>query len=59
MRGFKRLCAVFIGLSVAYVWSPAASALELNFYKIASGSRGGVYFPVASAIAKSISNPPG
>ncbi|MBO6521265.1 MAG: TAXI family TRAP transporter solute-binding subunit [Rhodospirillales bacterium] len=32
---------------------------DLRFFKIASGSRGGTYFPIASSLAKVISNPPG
>lgn len=32
---------------------------ELRFFKIASGSPGGTYFPIASSLAKVISNPPG
>ncbi|MEQ8318879.1 MAG: TAXI family TRAP transporter solute-binding subunit [Rhodospirillales bacterium] len=36
-----------------------AQAEDLRFFKIASGSRGGTYFPIASSLAKVISNPPG
>ncbi|MGJ3258370.1 MAG: TAXI family TRAP transporter solute-binding subunit [Rhodospirillales bacterium] len=36
-----------------------AHAEDLRFFKIASGSSGGTYFPVASLLARVISNPPG
>jgi uncharacterized protein len=36
-----------------------AQAEDLRFFKIASGSLGGTYYPIASSLAKVISNPPG
>jgi len=41
------------------LWSRPANADDLRFFKIASGSLGGAYFPVASSLARVISNPPG
>lgn len=37
----------------------SASAQDLSFFRIASGSAGGTYFPVAGMLAQIISNPPG
>jgi len=34
-------------------------AQEMKFFKIASGSAGGTYFPMAGIIANAVSNPPG
>lgn len=34
-------------------------AQEMKFFKIASGSAGGTYFPMAGILANAISNPPG
>lgn len=53
-----------LGLAVAVLCfgsttAEPAHAKDLKFFKIASGSRGGTYFPIASALAKVISNPPG
>ncbi|MBO6947309.1 MAG: TAXI family TRAP transporter solute-binding subunit [Rhodospirillales bacterium] len=53
---------VVVGLAVAILCFsnvPPAGADDLRFFKIGSGSRGGTYFPIASSIAKVISNPPG
>ncbi len=36
-----------------------ALADDLRFFKIAAGARGGTYFPIASLLARVISNPPG
>ena len=38
---------------------PSAIAQELRFFRIASGSAGGTYFPVAGMLAQAISSPPG
>jgi len=39
--------------------SIAAQAQEMKFFRIASGSAGGTYFPMAGLLAQVISNPPG
>ena len=39
--------------------SMAAQAQEMKFFRIASGSAGGTYFPMAGLLAQVISNPPG
>lgn len=54
----------WVGLVVAAIilcmsGLPPAQADDMRFFKIASGSRGGTYFPIASLLAKVISNPPG
>lgn len=36
-----------------------SQAQEMKFFKIASGSAGGTYFPMAGIIANAVSNPPG
>ncbi len=52
--------SVIIGLMLlGTVVTSTANASDLRFFKIASGSLGGTYFPIASLIAKVISNPPG
>jgi uncharacterized protein len=40
-------------------WTQSTHADDLRFFKIASGSVGGTYYPIASSLAKVISNPPG
>ncbi len=36
-----------------------ASAQDMNFWRIGTGSAGGTYFPIGGLIANAISNPPG
>ena len=36
-----------------------AAAQDMTFFRIASGSAGGTYFPIAAVIADAVSNPPG
>ncbi len=36
-----------------------SQAQEMKFFKIASGSAGGTYFPMAGILANAVSNPPG
>ncbi|MDP6343286.1 MAG: TAXI family TRAP transporter solute-binding subunit, partial [Alphaproteobacteria bacterium] len=55
---------VITGLSVACSLGLAgpveqAAAGEVKFFRIATGSTGGTYFPIGSIIASAISNPPG
>ncbi len=38
---------------------PEASAQEMKFFRIGTGSAGGTYFPIGGIIANAISNPPG
>ncbi len=59
MKSPFRLSLVFAFLCASILISPASRADDLRFFKIASGSPGGTYFPIASLIAKVISNPPG
>lgn len=37
----------------------SASAQDMQFFRIASGSAGGTYFPISGLLANAISNPPG
>lgn len=59
MRRWLRLGLVAGLLIGAVNIASPAHAEDLRYFKIASGSRGGTYFPVASLLAKVISNPPG
>lgn len=59
MKFFFRISLVLVLLSVSILASPQSRADDLRFFKTASGSPGGTYFPIASLIAKVISNPPG
>lgn len=51
-------------LTAGAVFAAAAAfatvqAQEMKFFKIASGSAGGTYYPIAGLIANAVSNPPG
>ena len=39
--------------------STSSQAQEMQFFRIASGSAGGTYFPMAGLLSQVISNPPG
>ncbi len=56
--------AIFVAAVAAALAAGAAdaqdqSAQEMKFFRIASGSAGGTYFPIAGILAQAISNPPG
>ena len=57
MRMHKALIASAV-LAFAAVFG-ISQAQEMKFFKIASGSAGGTYFPMAGIIANAVSNPPG
>lgn len=59
MKSLFRLSLSLIFLSAGILVSSPSHADDLKFFKIASGSPGGTYFPIASLIAKVVSNPPG
>jgi len=59
MQRILRLSLALAVFCLAVVGTEQAKAEDLRFFKIASGGRGGTYFPIASALAKVISNPPG
>jgi len=40
-------------------WCGRAGAQELRYFRIATGTTGGTYFPIGRLIANAISNPPG
>src|SRR5690606_27009714 len=51
--------AIFVAAVAAALAARAADAQEMRFFRIASGSAGGTYFPIAGIMAQAISNPPG
>ena len=53
----KTLLAGAVIAATAFVGT--AEAQEMKFFRIASGSAGGTYFPMAGLLAQVISNPPG
>ena len=53
---FVRAMSVFLFASL--MWPSFGQADGLQFFKIGSGSKGGVYYPIAYGIATAISNPP-
>jgi len=59
MSLFFRVPFVLIFFSISILAASQPRADDLRFFKIASGSPGGTYFPIALLIAKVISNPPG
>lgn len=56
MRLLARLLALVACLALA---GAGAGAQDLRFFRIATGSAAGTYFPVGGSIATAISNPPG
>lgn len=53
---------VIIALAIALAFlpmGPLQASENLRFFKIASGSTGGTYYPIAGLLAQVISNPPG
>lgn len=46
-------------IAAAVLGGMAAESQEMKFFRIASGSAGGTYFPMAGLLAQVISNPPG
>ncbi|MET4699149.1 TRAP transporter TAXI family solute receptor [Constrictibacter sp. MBR-5] len=53
------LAAIAAMLIAGQFTSRIGQAQDLSFFRIASGSAGGTYFPVAGMLAQAISNPPG
>lgn len=58
MRLSHSIGAVFAFLFTGVAFTAAVQADQLQYFKIGSGSKGGVYYPIAYGIASSISNPP-
>lgn len=56
MRG---LSFIALGAALSVLAAAPLQAQEMKFFKIASGSAGGTYFPMAGILANAISNPPG
>ncbi|MFN4087883.1 MAG: TAXI family TRAP transporter solute-binding subunit, partial [Alphaproteobacteria bacterium] len=51
--------AALLFAGAAALSAGAGQAQQLKFFRIASGSVGGTYFPTAALLAQAISNPPG
>ena len=58
MKSKKTLLAAALGAAVLTAGSPVL-AQDMTFFRIASGSAGGTYYPMAGLLAQVISNPPG
>lgn len=59
MRSYgKTIVQILAGASLA-LGAAVASAQSPTFFRIASGSAGGTYYPIAGLIANAVSNPPG
>jgi len=56
MRTFTKLTAAALACTML---TGAASAQEMQFFRIGTGGAGGTYFPIGGIIANAISNPPG
>ncbi|MDX1431042.1 MAG: TAXI family TRAP transporter solute-binding subunit [Gammaproteobacteria bacterium] len=60
MKTRKLIWSLVAACAVALTGAAGLSvAQEMKFFKIASGSAGGTYFPIAGIIANAVSNPPG
>ncbi len=58
--GMTAVAALTAGAALTAVLAPtSAQAQKMQFFRIASGSAGGTYFPMAGLLAQVISNPPG
>lgn len=55
----KFICAAGLAVASFAAIASAGHAQEMRFFRIASGSAGGSYFPIAGNVAQVISNPPG
>ena len=58
MKSKFMLLAATLGAAILAAGHPA-EAQKMQFFRIASGSAGGTYFPMAGLLAQVISNPPG
>ena len=56
MKPFVRIGALALAGALA---AGSATAQEMQFFRIGTGSAGGTYFPIGGIIANAISNPPG
>ena len=54
----KTILAAALGAAILTAGSPVL-AQDMTFFRIASGSAGGTYYPMAGLLAQVISNPPG
>jgi len=54
----RRILAGAAGLALL-PWAGVARAQDIRYFRIATGTTGGTYFPIGGLIANAISNPPG
>ncbi len=54
----RQVLAAAAGLALL-PWSRVLRAQEMQYFRIATGTTGGTYFPIGGLIANAISNPPG
>lgn len=59
MKKLFALVSIICAVTTASTLIPAASAQDMMFFRIGTGSAGGTYFPIGGVIANAISNPPG
>lgn len=55
----RGLSLITLAAALSAIAAAPIQAQEMKFFKIASGSAGGTYFPMAGILANAISNPPG
>lgn len=58
-RPSRRQVLTGLGGLALLPWSGTLRAQELRYFRIATGTTGGTYFPIGGLIANAISNPPG
>jgi TRAP transporter TAXI family solute receptor len=55
----KKSTLMAAAIAGATLFGSVASAQQMTFFRICTGSAGGTYFPIGGIIANAISNPPG
>jgi TRAP transporter TAXI family solute receptor len=55
----KKSTLMAAAIAGATLFGSVASAQQMTFFRIGTGSAGGTYFPIGGIIANAISNPPG
>jgi len=55
----RGLSLITLAAALSAIAAAPIKAQEMKFFKIASGSAGGTYFPMAGILSNAISNPPG
>lgn len=59
MLGAAGGLALLSGSGVGTGWAQTPAASDIRFFRIATGTTAGTYFPIGGLIANAISNPPG